>query len=555
MKSPNTRENKMHHARKELLLIQPWISDFYITDCRTQPIGLCFIASAVKKYFPHISVAMLDCLSDTHKENIAWPNEFEYLKPYFGHPDSGPFSLFHKYYRFGMPIDSVITKLKETSPFLIGISSLFTPYYRDSLKMASLCKNVFPDIPVVLGGNHASMHPASLLEYKDPDTSKHVCDYVIRGEGETTLCLLIKALHDNSDPLEIPNIIGRKNLDKSSSPLVFYSRDNIAMPDFSDLPKDKYRYEKKYSSVLFTSRSCPHRCSFCTVHEVFGTGYHAVPADRIVREIKRLWETGIRHFDIEDDNFTYDKERALALLDGIIGLKIDASFSAMNGLSYLSLDKTILSKMKSAGFSCVNLAFVSADAQLRCGLNRPHTRENFLEVIDWANSAGLSVGVSCILGFPGQTVAEIWKTLSFLAGIRCLIQPSPFYFTPGSELYRRTKDDPDIKLASKGKDPFLSARLTAMDMESEEFSREDIYTLWKLSRVLNYLKKGLDLGLNPENDFFRPAVEILKNKKWTTSSKYGSRPLPFSKKVGLLLKNSPIHVCGHRSSNFMNILP
>ncbi|HNX91751.1 MAG TPA: radical SAM protein [Candidatus Omnitrophota bacterium] len=533
---------------KEILLIQPWIEDFYITDCRLQPIGLCYIAANVMKEFPDMPVHILDCLSSSHKENLPWPTEFKYLKPYYGHPDSGPFALFHKYYRFGMPEQDVRCKLERHSPLVIGISSLFTPYYRETLAMASLCKDIFPDVPIVIGGNHASLHPGSLLHYKNKK-NRHVCNYVVRGEGEIPFRDIISSLLAKKDIPTIPNIIKREDTHSSLKPVEIPDRDKIPSPAISILDINKYTYKKLPSAVLVTSRSCPHKCAFCTVHAVFGERYYTVPEDRVISEIKDLFSLGIRHFDIEDDNFTFDRQRAIGILDKIIELDLPIELSAMNGLSYLSLDNELLTKMKKAGFKSINLAIVSHDEKIRAGLARPHTRDRLIEIVSAANSIGLTVGISCIIGLPDQTIPEIWSTLTFLSGLQCLIQPSPFYFTPGSRLHIAKQGDPGIKLASHRKDPFLSARLTAMDLECNEFTREDIFTLWKLVRVINHIKMGLDKGHAENSPFFSEAFEIFKTCKWRTSKKYGGKSLPFSQKVASLIKTAPLRITGHKTNN------
>jgi len=39
----------------KIVLIQPPVQDFYDTDVRLQPIGLCYLKAAVKKYFAQVA--------------------------------------------------------------------------------------------------------------------------------------------------------------------------------------------------------------------------------------------------------------------------------------------------------------------------------------------------------------------------------------------------------------------------------------------------------------------------------------------------------------------
>jgi hypothetical protein len=40
----------------KVLLIQPPVQDFYDTDVRLQPVGLCYLKAAVNKHLPDVQV-------------------------------------------------------------------------------------------------------------------------------------------------------------------------------------------------------------------------------------------------------------------------------------------------------------------------------------------------------------------------------------------------------------------------------------------------------------------------------------------------------------------
>ena len=44
----------------KVLLIQPPVQDFYDTDVRLQPIGLCYLKAAVRKHLPDVEVIVRD---------------------------------------------------------------------------------------------------------------------------------------------------------------------------------------------------------------------------------------------------------------------------------------------------------------------------------------------------------------------------------------------------------------------------------------------------------------------------------------------------------------
>ncbi|MBI3940274.1 MAG: hypothetical protein HY315_05525 [Acidobacteria bacterium] len=70
----------------------------------------------------------------------------------------------------------------------------------------------------------------------------------------------------------------------------------------------------------------------------------------------------IRHFDIEDDNFTFDLRRAERIMTAILDRFGEGTlrFSAMNGLTASRLGEPLLRRMRQAGFRQVNLSLVAS---------------------------------------------------------------------------------------------------------------------------------------------------------------------------------------------------
>ncbi len=544
-----------------VLLLQPWIEDFYTTDCRVQPIGLAYLAAALRRRVPDTNALVYDCLAGGGKRTLTWPRPFAYLRRYYDQNDRGPFALFRVYCRFGKTEELVQADLLRLTagqaPLLIGISALFTPYFRQSLDLARLCRALFPSAPIVMGGSHATMHPASLLGARA--NGRFLCDYVLRGEGEDSICELVEHLRGQRAREAVSNLVTRESLEGNGAgggdlpePVAPELAD-IASPDPypPGLDPDAYRFEGRRMSFLITSRSCPHRCTFCSIHAVFGKEYRHRSAPEILREIIELYDRGVRHIDIEDDNFTVNKREVSRLLDALILKNLPLTLSAMNGLSYISLDSELLTKMRKAGFSALNLALVSSDLLVRRMSDRPHALRKFFEIVTIARKLDLRVTAYAILGMPGQTLSEMWRTLRVLARVRSLAGASPFYFTPGSPVHRREKDRPDLRLESQnvpGGDAFVSARLTALDLETADFNRDDVYTLFRLTRLVNFVKENLDEGLPPAHPRFEQAARVLRTGRWFPDEPTASgwEP-PFSQRVHALVRAAPFPVRGYRS--------
>ncbi len=462
----------------KVLLIQPPIQDFYDTDVRLQPIGLCYIKAAVKKFLPDIDVLIRDYHGGCGRRTVAIPKELRYLTEYYPAADKSPFSTFHRYYHFGKPFDEIEAEIAELKPDVVGISSLFTPYYREALEVAARVKRRM-NVPVAIGGSHASAAPESLL------ASPHV-DFVIRGEGERSFTDFLRYLEGEISLEQVLNLSYRKDGAYFSNPMgKNFSIDQLPFPDLSDFSPSNYTLAQKPMTFMITSRSCPHKCSFCSVHTTFGTDYRCRSLENVLEEIELRYRQGYRVIDFEDDNLTYYKNTFKELCRRLIERfpNRDLEFVAMNGISYLSLDDELLELMRRAGFSHLNLALVSSDKTVRETTKRPHTLEAYLKVVHKAHALGFQIVSYQILGLPNENLDSMIQTLAFNARLPVLLGASPYYQTPNAPICRGlpvTEED------------YVKARLTAMAVETREFNRDDIYTLFVTTRIINFLK-GLPL--------------------------------------------------------------
>jgi radical SAM superfamily enzyme YgiQ (UPF0313 family) len=463
----------------KVLLIQPPVQDFYDTDVRLQPIGLAYLKGALNKHLPDVDVIIKDYHAGCGRRTVAIPKELVYLKDYYPVADKSPFSTFDRYYHFGKPFEAIERDVVELNPDVVGISSLFTPYYREVLEIAAPVKKHF-DIPVVVGGSHASAVPESML-------ASPAVDYVIRGEGEKPLVELLRYLRGENDIASVPNLSYKRNGRHCSNPMgENFPIDELPFPDLSDTAPSPYRFAGKPMTFIITSRSCPHRCSFCSVHTTFGTNYRRRSLENVLEEIELRYQQGYRVIDFEDDNLTYYKKTFKELCSRLIARFPDREmeFVAMNGISYLSLDDELVELMVHAGFSHLNLALVSSDKTVRETTKRPHTLEAYLRIVRKAHALGFKVVSYQILGLPNESLESMIQTLAFNARLPVLLGASPFYRTPDAPIAR------GLELTETD---YVRARLTAMAIETDGFSRDEIYTLFVTTRILNFLK-GLPLS-------------------------------------------------------------
>ena len=463
----------------KILLIQPPVQDFYDTDIRLQPLGLCMLKAAAKKLLPNMQVTVKDYHQEHGRKTIPLPAELSYLRKYFKYPDSSPFSTFFHYYHFGASFEEIAKDVTYEKPDLVGISSLFSPYHREALACAREIKKRL-NIPILMGGSHVSAAPLSVLN----DWS---VDFIIRGEGERPFVEFLKAWKAGL-PLESePNLGFKRNGEPVLNPMAEnFALGDLPVADFSDLSPDRYLFEKKPLCFITTSRGCPHQCTFCSVHLTFGDKFRRRSPENVLSEIRQRYSEGYRVFDFEDDNLSFSKEDLKTILNALIAEfpEDDLRLVAMNGISYLSLDRELLELMKKAGFRSLNISLVSANADVLTRLKRPHTLKKYLDVVNQAHSLGFDIVSYQILGIPYETPDDMVDTMALMASLPVLIGASIFYLTPGcpiaGEFPEMTESD------------IFKSRSTAMAIETDQFRRDDLYTLFITARIINFLK-GLRL--------------------------------------------------------------
>jgi len=438
----------------KILLIQPPIRDFYRTRFREYPLGLLYIAASLRKHGHECEI--LDARYSAKSRGVTLPEEFSYLKKYYTKENN----LFLGYKHFGLSFEEIGKRVLKLSPDYILVSSMFTPYLNEVLETAYILKASLPNVPIIVGGHHATADPDSLL-------ASDCIDRVVRGEGEEILLNVInKGQYVDSESSRV------KDLDQ----LPFPARDLI--------DPLRYSFKKKPYTMLLTSRGCPHRCSFCSVHTMCGHKHRTHSIDYVLSEIDEcVNKHGIRAIDFQDDNLLFDSNRIKDLFDRILCKYegVDIEWMASNGLNAAHLDVELLKLMKSLGFKKLDIALATSDVPTRKKLNRPEHISKYEEVLNLAVSVGLDVTTYIIIGIPTQPIAELKATVEYLKEKPTLISPSIFYNVPGMPVYNDMKKYEYIS-------EHMARRSSAFNCFGDDFKRDDIFRLFKEIRDYNIKK-------------------------------------------------------------------
>jgi tRNA A37 methylthiotransferase MiaB len=469
-----------------ILLIQPPVEDFYQTAIRTQPLGLASLAAALRQHGHEPSI--LDCQQPGKKRQRPLPAAFSYMNRFYTAGDISPFRLYGAYSHFGISWDDVRQAVAAAAPQAAGISCQFTPYVEETFKTAEIVKSHNPAIPVIAGGSHASALPAEVLK------SPHI-DYVIIGEGDQTLPKLIDCLAENRDPGDLAGLAFKRRGEVIINPRGDFidNLDSLPLPARDLLNPSWYGIGKAVCAMLLTSRGCPQRCSYCSVHQVMGSKLRCRSAEHVIAEMKDCRDRfGITAFDFEDDNFTFDRKRALRILEGIVKTFGERRLRlfAMNGLSLISLDPELLQAMKAAGFERLDLSLGSSSHELNRRMDRPADSARAEAALEAAARLGLPVTTYIILGMPDHRLEDMVDSIIYLMERPSMLGPSIFYPSPGTRTFDEVNEAGLCDVSQYG-----LLRSSAFPVETPHCRRLDLVTLLRLCRWINFIK-----GLLAKND-------------------------------------------------------
>lgn len=356
-------------------------------------------------------------------------------------------------YLVGPPWDVFASKVLEYRPDLVGITNPFSDFAPYSIRAALEIKKRDAQIITVVGGPHATSAPESFLSKESP------VDYVVRGEGETTIVKLALALSANRSVHQLLGISYRNGTQvRSNPPAPFIERlDDLPLPAYHLVPMEKYfelvkagfpsRYSFDYEGSerevsLITSRGCPYRCIFCGNHLHMGRRWRFHSATYVLRHMKFLIERyGVKHFHLEDDNITLRTDRFEGILDGIMQNGWPITWDTPNGIRADGLSPALLKKIKESGCTYLCIGIESGDQHvldniIRKGLDL----KSVVETVATCKMRRIDMHAFYMIGFPGEELDQIYSTFRFARRALWRYDVIPHVALarplPGTELYR-----------------------------------------------------------------------------------------------------------------------
>jgi radical SAM superfamily enzyme YgiQ (UPF0313 family) len=329
----------------------------------------------------------------------------------------------------------------DSNPLFVGISSMTGYQIRHGLAIAQSVRDLKPDIPIVWGGVHPTIHPDSTVQHR-------FVDIVVIGEGEETSVDLACALEAGNDLSAVRGIIFKMDGRTTHTPQrTKLDLDTLPGLDYSLVDLDHYytigHISRTKQLQIVTSRGCPFHCGYCYLLRPELRGYRTVSAARVYSEIESLRdEHGIQSVFFYDDYFFGNRQRVVELVELIERKPLGVQFEVSCRIDFLARESDeFLARLRKAGFTELLIGVESGSDRILKMIQKGFTRKQILEANRKLANAGIGAKLSWMAGFPTETREEFFETVDLMLQLtkenpHCSLTPLGIYTPyPGTELY------------------------------------------------------------------------------------------------------------------------
>ena len=458
-------------GKPRLLLINPWIYDFTAFDLWSKPIGLLYIASYLRNTGYEINY--IDCLDKYHPALLNWLGGKSLKVKKYG---TGPFyrevvekpmvfaSIPRKFARYGMPeilFEQELAKMPK--PDAILVTSFMTYWYLGPKKVIETVREVFPGIPVILGGVYATL----LSEHANRTISP---DYLIQGPGETRIEALLSDLIPDAPKVE-------------TQPK--------ALDDFPYPAFDLYHH-LEYLPVM-TSRGCPYGCTFCATDKISGKYAQRQPGnvvDEIIFSVKKYRVQDIAFYD--DALLLNKHQRLLPILGMLSDKKLKIRFHTPNGLHAKQIDQETAKLFWDSGFKTIRLSFETVNEERQQDMMNKVTPSDLERAVQYLVQSGYSkksLESYVLMGLPNQSFQEIYESILFVHFLGIKVKLASFSPIPGTVDFERAVESGQFPADA---DPLLTNKTIYPLHQGTESYRK----FQEIRQLVNILNQAIDREVN-----------------------------------------------------------
>lgn len=234
---------------------------------------------------------------------------------------------------------------------------------------------------------------------------------ILGGEFEEGLVATIKALQNPSSS-------------PGSQPTISLARQNFLVPNRESLPPLS-SYAKlllgggnsRITGYTEASRGCKHRCRHCPIVPVYNGVFRVVQPAAVLEDIKRQVAMGAEHITFGDPDFFNGIRHAMKVVTALHAEHPALTYDVTIKVEHLLKHAEFLPALHGTGCAFVTSAVESLDDEVLSHLDKGHTFNDFVRVLDLCRQADLPLSPTFVAFTPWTTLQNY---CSFIAGLRQL---------------------------------------------------------------------------------------------------------------------------------------
>lgn len=322
---------------------------------------------------------------------------------------------------------------------VVGISAN-SYQWRYAQVMMQHIRSVRPDVPIVVGGPHATHLPDEALAHSP-------ADYAVRGDGERTFPALLAAIPDSDAVAQVPGVSFKRNgcviHNPPARPIGAEDLERLPLPAFDLLPDGAYG-----SIGVESARGCRFACRFCSVPTIrTWRARNESGTRRAVRHALsftyklRPSPSGDHGLTFVDDNFTGDVARAEAILSWLSTADLAGWRLFFQARAHATLHSRIPQLLAAIPVASYEMGIESGSDVGMKRARKSLTVNVVVQCLEAMKAAGVAHAacLSFILGLPWDDPATLMKTVSFEQAVHArfgvAIQNSWYNLLPGSWIW------------------------------------------------------------------------------------------------------------------------
>lgn len=339
---------------------------------------------------------------------------------------------------FEADIDSALENVFDRDFLFVGLTirniddSFFASQDFSLARVRPIIKKIrsLTSSPVILGGVGYSIFPVAALDYCAADMG-------IQGDGETAIIRLADALFDKGSFSEVPGLVFKSNGQYINNTPASSDLSAIDLSDRSTV--DNLRYFNEGGMVGFESkRGCAASCSYCADVIAKGSMSRQRDPSQVAREVKKLVDKGIDHFQTCDSEFNIPHKHALEVCRAFIKAGLGERVRWYAYMTPTGFDEELALLMKRSGCAGINFGVDHCNPTLLKVLGRVHTAESIEEASRLCHKHEITSMFDLLLGAPGETPETLREVINFMKRIdpSCVGASMGVRLYPGTSLSR-----------------------------------------------------------------------------------------------------------------------